>query len=94
MSNSHKKTGQLALFGVIKGSLFVVNLDSANKEKVCCFYTKASSEESMMWHKKLSHVNFKTINYLVKRELLRDIPALEYKQEVVCESCQKGKIKR
>ena len=41
---SHKKSGQLALSGVRKGSLFVADLDSANKEKVCCFYTKASSE--------------------------------------------------
>ena len=73
---SHKKTGQLALSGVRKGSLFVADLDSTSKEKVCCFYTKASSEESMMWHRKLSHLNFKAINSLVKRELLRDIPAL------------------
>ena len=91
---SHKKTGQLALSGVRKGSLFVADLESASKEKVCYFYTKASSEESMMWHKKLSHLNFKAINSLVKRELLRDPPTLEFKQEVVFEACQKGKIKR
>ena len=91
---SHKKTGQLALSGVRKGRLFVVDLDSVSKETVCCFYTKASSKESMLWHIKLSHLNFKAINSLVKREMLRDIPALEYKQEEVCEACQTGKIKR
>ena len=48
----------------------------------------------MLWHKKLSHLNFKAINSLVKRELLRDILALEYKHEVVYEAFQKGKIKR
>ena len=91
---SHKKNEQLALLGVRKGSLFVAYLDSVSTEKVCCFYTKASSEESMMWHRKLSHLNFKAINSLVKRELLRNIPALEYKREVVCEIYKKEKIKR
>ena len=74
--------------------LICCNLNSAIKEKVCCFYTKASSEESMLWHIKLSHLNFKAINSLVKREMLRDIPTLEIKQEEVCEACQKGKMKR
>ena len=34
---SHKKTGQLALSGVRKGSLFVAYLDSANKKKSMLF---------------------------------------------------------
>ena len=42
---THKKIRELALSGVRKGSLFVVDLDSANKDKIFCFYTKASSEE-------------------------------------------------
>ena len=37
---THKKTGDLALTGVRKGSLFVADMDSASKDKVCCFYTK------------------------------------------------------
>ena len=91
---THKKIGELALSGVRKRSLFVVDMDSANKEKICYFCTKASSEESMLWHIKLSHLNFKAIKSLVKREMLRDILAPEFKQEEVCETCQKGKMKR
>lgn len=45
---SEKKTGDLALSGVRKGSLFVANLDSTNKDKVCCFYTKASDQECIL----------------------------------------------
>ena len=90
---SHKKTGELALSGVRKGRLFVADLDPTNKEKVCCFYTKASSEESMLWYRKLSHLNFKAINSLVKREMLRDIPTLEFKQEEIYEACQRERSK-
>ena len=89
-----KKTGEIALKGVRKGSLFVTYLDSTNKDGVCCFYTKASEEQSKLWHKKLSHLNFKAINTLVKKELVRDMPSLEFAQLEVCEACQKGKMKR
>ncbi|KAL8089026.1 hypothetical protein AgCh_038690 [Apium graveolens] len=51
-------------------------------------------EQSKLWHKKLSHLNFKAINTLVKKELVRDMPKLEFAQIEVCEACQKGKMKR
>ncbi|KAL8110650.1 hypothetical protein AgCh_026404 [Apium graveolens] len=82
------------LEGVRKGSLFVADLDSTNKEGVCCFYTKASEEKSKLWDKKLSHLNFKAINTLVKKELVRDMPYLEFTQLEICAACQKGKMKR
>ncbi|KAL8126689.1 hypothetical protein AgCh_013816 [Apium graveolens] len=82
---------QFADRGVRKGSLFVVDLDSTNKDGVCCFYTKASEEQSKLWHKKLSHLNFKAINTLVKKELVRDMPSLEFAQLEVCEACRKEK---
>ncbi|KAL8103274.1 hypothetical protein AgCh_027724 [Apium graveolens] len=50
---------QFADKGARKGSLFVADLDSTNKDRICCFYTKASEEQSKLWHKKLSHLNFK-----------------------------------
>ncbi|KAL8108741.1 hypothetical protein AgCh_025001 [Apium graveolens] len=56
------------------------DLDSTNKDGICCFYTKASEEQSKLWHKKLSHLNFKAINTLVKKELIRDMPKLEFAQ--------------
>ena len=39
-----KKTGEIALKGARKRSLFVADLDSTNKNGICCFYTKASEE--------------------------------------------------
>ncbi|KAL8114645.1 hypothetical protein AgCh_021489 [Apium graveolens] len=83
-----KKTGEVALKGARKGSLFVTDFDSTNKDGVCCFYTKASEEQSKLWYKKLSHLNFKEINTLVKKEFVRDMPKLEFAQVEVWEACQ------
>ncbi|KAL8125999.1 hypothetical protein AgCh_013333 [Apium graveolens] len=63
----NKKTGEVALKGARKGSLFVADFDSTNKDGVYCFYTEASEEVNKLWHKNLSHLNFKEINTLSKR---------------------------
>ncbi|GJT14676.1 retrovirus-related pol polyprotein from transposon TNT 1-94 [Tanacetum coccineum] len=42
------------------------------KDGLTCLVAKATSEESMLWHRRLGHVNFKNINKLVKENLLVD----------------------
>nr|GEU92380.1 ribonuclease H-like domain-containing protein [Tanacetum cinerariifolium] len=36
-----------------------------------CLFAKATKNESNIWHRRLGHLNFKTINYLVKGNLVR-----------------------
>nr|GEV72680.1 ribonuclease H-like domain-containing protein [Tanacetum cinerariifolium] len=36
-----------------------------------CLFEKATKDESKLWHKRLGHLNFKTINKLVKENLVR-----------------------
>ena len=91
---SNRKDEKLTLLGVRKGNLFIADLSSTSEGEVTCFYAKASSEQSWLWHKKLSHLNFKTMNSLVKRELVRGLPLMEFNQEGLCEACEKGKSKK
>ena len=90
----HKKNGLLALQGIRKGNLFIADLQSRSKDEVNYFYAKASSDESWLWNKKLSHLNLKTMNSLVKRELVRGLPQMEFTQEGLCEACEKGNLKK
>ena len=90
----HKKNGFPALQGVRKGNLFVADLMSGCKDEVNCFYAKTSPDESWSWHKRLSHLNFKSMNSIVKRELVRGLPQMEFTQEGLCEACQKEKSKK
>ena len=89
-----KKDKKLALQGVRKGNLFMADLFSVSKGEVRCFYSKASTEDSWLWHKRLSHLNFKTMNSLVKRELVRGLPDMEFCKEGLYEACEKGKSKK
>ncbi|GJV72822.1 uncharacterized mitochondrial protein-like protein [Tanacetum coccineum] len=41
------------------------------KENLTCLVAKATLDESMLWHRRLGHINFKNINKLVKENLVR-----------------------
>nr|GEU42472.1 hypothetical protein [Tanacetum cinerariifolium] len=56
-----------------------------------CLFAKAIIDESNLWHKRLGHVNFKTINKLVKGNLVRGLPSKVFTNENSCVACKKGK---
>nr|GEX62347.1 hypothetical protein [Tanacetum cinerariifolium] len=56
-----------------------------------CLFVKASIHESNLWHIRLSHVNFKTMNKLVKGNLVRGLPLKIFKNDHTYVACQKGK---
>nr|GEZ36387.1 hypothetical protein [Tanacetum cinerariifolium] len=76
----------------IKDNMYIVDLKNVVPQGgLTCLFVKATSDESTLWHKRVGHVNFKTINKLVKRNLVRGLPSklFEIKQTYV--ACQKGK---
>ncbi|GJY08278.1 putative ribonuclease H-like domain-containing protein [Tanacetum coccineum] len=64
------------------------------KDSLTCVVAKATSEESMLWHRRLSHINFKNINKLVKENLVRDLPLKRFENDQTCVACLKGKQHR
>ncbi|GKE76457.1 putative ribonuclease H-like domain-containing protein [Tanacetum coccineum] len=56
-----------------------------------CLFVKATPDESNLWHRRLGHVNFKTINKLVKGNLIRGLPSKRFEINQTCVACQKGK---
>ncbi|GKB17939.1 putative ribonuclease H-like domain-containing protein [Tanacetum coccineum] len=61
------------------------------KESLTCLVAKATLDESMLWHRRLGHVNFKTINKLVKDNLVRGLPTKRFENDQTCVACLKGK---
>ncbi|GJY09879.1 putative ribonuclease H-like domain-containing protein [Tanacetum coccineum] len=64
------------------------------KGGLACLFAKATSDESKLWHRRLGHINFKTINKLVKGNLVRGLPLKLFKNNPTCVACQKGKQHR
>ncbi|GJT68846.1 ribonuclease H-like domain-containing protein [Tanacetum coccineum] len=53
--------------------------------------SQATLDESMLWHRRLGHVNFKTINKLVKDNLVRGLTIKHFENDQTCVACLKGK---
>nr|GEU37125.1 hypothetical protein [Tanacetum cinerariifolium] len=51
----------------------------------------ATIDESNLWHMRLGHVNFKTMNKLVKGNLVRGLPSKTFENDHTYVACQKGK---
>ncbi|GJZ68755.1 putative ribonuclease H-like domain-containing protein [Tanacetum coccineum] len=56
-----------------------------------CLFAKATIDESKLWHRRLGHVNFKTMNKLVKGNLVRGLPSKIFDNDHTCVACLKGK---
>ncbi|GKC46321.1 retrovirus-related pol polyprotein from transposon TNT 1-94, partial [Tanacetum coccineum] len=54
----------------------------------------ASKNLNWLWHKRLAHLNFKTINKLAKQNLVIGLPSLVYLKDKPCSSRKKGKHHR
>nr|GEU42846.1 putative ribonuclease H-like domain-containing protein [Tanacetum cinerariifolium] len=59
-----------------------------------CLFAKATIDESHLWHRRLGHINFKTINKLVKGNLVRGLPSKVFENNNTCVACKKGKQHR
>nr|GEY92847.1 putative ribonuclease H-like domain-containing protein [Tanacetum cinerariifolium] len=56
-----------------------------------CLFAKATIDESNLWHRRLGHINFKTMNKLVKGNLVRGLPTKVLENDNTCVACKKGK---
>ncbi|GJZ51426.1 putative ribonuclease H-like domain-containing protein [Tanacetum coccineum] len=56
-----------------------------------CLFAKAILDESNHWHRSLGHINFKTLNKLVRGNLVRGLPSKIFENNHTCVACQKGK---
>ncbi|GJW62608.1 retrovirus-related pol polyprotein from transposon TNT 1-94 [Tanacetum coccineum] len=70
-----------------KHSCYVRNTDGVE-------LLKASKHKSWLWHRRLNHLNFGTINDLARKDLVRGLPRLKFEKDHLCSACQLGKSKK
>ncbi|GKE45588.1 retrovirus-related pol polyprotein from transposon TNT 1-94, partial [Tanacetum coccineum] len=58
-------------------------LDMTSYAQVSCFFDKAFENFNWLWHKRLAHLNFKTINKLAKQNLVIGLPSLVYSKSII-----------
>nr|GEX34905.1 hypothetical protein [Tanacetum cinerariifolium] len=75
-------------------NLYTINLYDMASASPICLMVRETPTKSWLWHQRLSHLNFDTINDLVKNDLDSGLPKFKYAKEHLCPSCEQGKSKR
>ncbi|KAI3681549.1 hypothetical protein L6452_36348 [Arctium lappa] len=65
---------------------------NTNSEKHCLVYL--NNEDAWLWHKKFSHLNFSSLDKLVKLNLVNELPSLKFEKDLLCSACEMGKLKK
>nr|GEU42067.1 retrovirus-related Pol polyprotein from transposon TNT 1-94 [Tanacetum cinerariifolium] len=76
-----------------RNDVYVLDMSSLTLNGAC-FFAKASESVNWLWHKRLSHLNFKNINKLAKQNKVIGLPSLVYSKDKPCKACEKGKHHR
>nr|GEU81971.1 integrase, catalytic region, zinc finger, CCHC-type, peptidase aspartic, catalytic [Tanacetum cinerariifolium] len=83
---------------LIKGSrgsnLYTISVEDMMKSSPISLLSKASKNKSWLWHRRLNHLNFGTINDLARKDLVRGLPRLKFEKDHLCSACQLGKSKK
>ncbi|KAI3772528.1 hypothetical protein L6452_03715 [Arctium lappa] len=75
-----------------KDNVYCLDMDNVDSDSsVNCLVSKASVDESSLWHRRMCHMNFKTMNKLVKNNLVRGLPSKVFSCDDHCVACLKGK---
>nr|GFA80698.1 retrovirus-related Pol polyprotein from transposon TNT 1-94 [Tanacetum cinerariifolium] len=86
--------GNDLLTGSCGTDLYSITLQSTNSPNLIFLMAKATSSQAWLWHRRLSHLNFDTINLLSKNDIVVGLPKLKFIKDHLCSSCELGKAKR
>nr|GEY15467.1 hypothetical protein [Tanacetum cinerariifolium] len=75
-------------------NLYTINIHEMASTSLIYLMARASSTKSWLWHQRLSHLNFDTINDLARNDLVSGLPKFKYHKKHLCPSCEQGKSKR
>ncbi|KAI3757928.1 hypothetical protein L6452_05472 [Arctium lappa] len=87
-------SGKDLLEGKRRSNLYTIDLSKIKIPSDICLFSKASFQESWIWHKRLAHLNFKYMGRLVKHDSVRGLPVLRFQKDHLCQDFEKGKMKK
>ncbi|GJU88379.1 putative ribonuclease H-like domain-containing protein [Tanacetum coccineum] len=73
--------GDDLLTGARESNLYTISILDMAASLLVCLLSKATSTKSWLWHHRLSHLNFGTINDLTKHDLLDGLPKFKYTKD-------------
>ncbi|GJR93118.1 integrase, catalytic region, zinc finger, CCHC-type containing protein [Tanacetum coccineum] len=79
--------GDDLLTGDRESNSYTISISDMDASSPVCLISKATSTKSWLWHRRLSHLNFVTINDLTKHDLVDGLPKFKYSKDHLCSAC-------
>ncbi|KAJ9538461.1 hypothetical protein OSB04_031194 [Centaurea solstitialis] len=76
--------GESVLSGSRKENVYIINMNNDTEAESICFISEDAEKKSWLWHKKLSHLNFRTLHSLSSKDLVIGISKLNILKDKVC----------
>ncbi|KAJ9565352.1 hypothetical protein OSB04_001318 [Centaurea solstitialis] len=80
--------------GTRRSNLYTVNFRKQRPFTEVRLLSNATFNQNVLWHRRLSHLNYATINQLAKTRLVTGLLSLRFTKEQLCSACEMGKIKK
>ena len=82
-------TGDTFLTAFRNDNVYALHTNKIAAQNFKCL--KAITDNPKLWHRRLGHINTHTMQKLVNKDLVKGLPALDYRQSPICDACIKGK---
>nr|GEV46196.1 hypothetical protein [Tanacetum cinerariifolium] len=90
----HDLKGKDLLTGSHGTDLYSITLQDTSSLNLIYLMAKATSSQAWLSHRRLSHLNFDTINLLSKNDIVIGLLKIKFVKDHLCSSCELGKAKR
>ncbi len=82
-----RKLDQIVVFIAARyNNLYKIDLDDLSDQSVTYLYS--SGDERWLWHKRTGHINLKHLLKLQKLDLVKGVPKISFKFDLLCDACQ------
>ncbi|KAH9754083.1 hypothetical protein KPL71_015319 [Citrus sinensis] len=69
-------------------NVYTINIDCASTNEKCL---SALHDDGWLWHRRLGHASMDLISKIVKNNLVKGLPKINFQKDRTCEACQFGK---
>ncbi|GJX84165.1 integrase, catalytic region, zinc finger, CCHC-type containing protein [Tanacetum coccineum] len=74
--------------GTRESNLYTISILDMAASSPVFLMSKATLTKSWLWHRRLSHLNFGTINDLTKQDLVDGLIKFKYDKDHLCSACE------
>ncbi|KAJ9553055.1 LOW QUALITY PROTEIN: hypothetical protein OSB04_017100 [Centaurea solstitialis] len=77
-----------------RGDLYLICFESLEAREKIFLVSSVKNEEAWLWHTRFCHLNFHTLDKLVRLNLVKGLPNIKFEKDHLCSACEMGKLRR